>query len=64
MSKAEAEEKPYLASMGIYVFKKQALCKLLNDVYPSDNDFGGEIIPKAAQDYKVRCGGVMVDGGW
>ncbi len=50
--------------MGIYVFKKQALCKLLNDVYPSDNDFGGEIIPKAAQDYKVRCGGVMVDGGW
>lgn len=39
--------------MGIYVFKKQVLCKLLNDVYPNDNDFGGEIIPKAAKDYKV-----------
>lgn len=42
--------------MGIYVFKKQVLCKLLNEVYPNDNDFGGEIIPKAAKDYKVHNG--------
>ena len=28
----EAAEKPYIASMGIYVFKKQVLINLLNKV--------------------------------
>jgi glucose-1-phosphate adenylyltransferase len=46
----EAKASPYIASMGIYVFKKSALSKFLNDSYPEDNDFGGEIIPKAAED--------------
>jgi len=36
--------------MGIYVFKRAALVQFLNDDYPEDNDFGGEIIPKAAAD--------------
>lgn len=45
----EAKEKPYIASMGIYVFKKSALTKLLNTLYPSANDFGGEIIPEAGE---------------
>jgi ADP-glucose pyrophosphorylase len=30
----EAKEKPYIASMGIYVFKKDVLTKLLGDKYP------------------------------
>ena len=34
----EAAEKPYIASMGIYVFKKDLLVKLLQDV--SDEDMG------------------------
>jgi len=50
LSQAEAEAKPFIASMGIYVFKKAALVKFLDADYPEDNDFGGEIIPKAAAD--------------
>lgn len=49
----EAQEKPYIASMGIYVFKKDVLIKLLNEKYKSANDFGGEIIPEAAKSYNV-----------
>jgi glucose-1-phosphate adenylyltransferase len=52
----EAISSPYIASMGIYVFKKSALLKFLNSEYPKDNDFGGEIIPKAATDgYHVQA---------
>mmetsp|Transcript_21021 Transcript_21021/g.46129 ORF Transcript_21021/g.46129 Transcript_21021/m.46129 type:complete len:516 (-) Transcript_21021:782-2329(-) len=49
----EAVEKPYIASMGIYVFKKDVLIKLLTETYPTANDFGGEIIPAAAKDLNV-----------
>eukprot|EP01023_Acetabularia_acetabulum_P021340 TRINITY_DN2118_c0_g3_i1.p1 TRINITY_DN2118_c0_g3~~TRINITY_DN2118_c0_g3_i1.p1 ORF type:complete len:512 (-),score=120.16 TRINITY_DN2118_c0_g3_i1:311-1846(-) len=48
----EAKQSPYIASMGIYVFKRDALLNLLNDQYPTANDFGGEIIPQAAKDGK------------
>ena len=40
--------------MGIYVFKKALLVKLLKEDYPSANDFGGEIIPLAAKD-NAKC---------
>ncbi|MEW5305203.1 MAG: hypothetical protein WDW36_007761 [Sanguina aurantia] len=49
----EAADKPYIASMGIYVFKKEVLSRLLNETYPKANDFGGEIIPLAAKDLNV-----------
>ena len=39
--------------MGIYVFKKDQLVKLLKETYITSNDFGGEIIPAAAADHKV-----------
>ena len=39
--------------MGIYVFKKDLLVKLLKEKYTKSNDFGGEIIPEAASDHKV-----------
>jgi len=38
-------DRPYIASMGIYVFKLSALKELLSD--PSQLDFGGEILPQA-----------------
>ena len=34
LSPEEAEAKPYIASMGIYVFKKSALVKFLESDYP------------------------------
>ncbi len=42
----EAKEKPYLASMGIYVFSRSTLFDLLNK-FPTYTDFGKEIIPEA-----------------
>ena len=52
-------EKPYMASMGIYVFSTQLLFKLLEN--PGD-DFGKEIIPAALPDYHVM--GYIFDGFW
>jgi glucose-1-phosphate adenylyltransferase len=54
LDKASAAANPYIASMGIYVFKKQTMLDLLKD-NSKDNDFGGEIIPKAAADYNVQA---------
>ena len=50
----EANEKPFIASMGIYVFKKQVLIDLLNK-YSESTDFGKEIIPDSAKDYNVQA---------
>ena len=51
----QAVEKPFIASMGIYVFKKKVLLELLNKIYPRANDFGSEIIPAAAETMKVQA---------
>ena len=52
----------YLASMGIYIFKKDALNRLL-DEYEDATDFGKEIIPQAIKkDYKVQS--FEFDGYW
>lgn len=53
LTKAEAAVKPYIASMGIYVFKKQVLIDLLTKAYPQANDFGGEILPQALGNKKL-----------
>ncbi len=58
---ASAQEKPYIASMGIYVFKKQALIDLLAK-YPDQTDFGKEIIPAAADHYNLQA--YLFDGYW
>ncbi|KAK9795488.1 hypothetical protein WJX73_005294 [Symbiochloris irregularis] len=55
LEESEAKEKPYIASMGIYVFRKELMVQLLKDTYPKSNDFGGEIIPAAAKDHKVMA---------
>eukprot|EP00210_Caulerpa_lentillifera_P004315 g4118.t1 len=42
-----AAKQPFIASMGVYVFKKDVLLNLLNDLFMDANDFGSEIIPGA-----------------
>ncbi|MBX3296399.1 MAG: glucose-1-phosphate adenylyltransferase [Acidobacteria bacterium] len=51
---ADAERKPYLASMGIYLFDFEKLVALLRR-YPEADDFGGEIIPAAISDHNVQA---------
>ncbi|KQK13346.1 glucose-1-phosphate adenylyltransferase large subunit [Brachypodium distachyon] len=55
LSKEEAEEKPYIASMGVYIFKKEILLNLLRWRFPTANDFGSEIIPAAAKEINVKA---------
>ena len=54
---------PYIASMGIYVFKKSVMEKLLTQDFPTANDFGGEVIPGAKdKGYKVQA--YLFQGYW
>ncbi len=57
----EAEKKPFIASMGIYVFKKEVLVNLLNQS-PEQTDFGKEIIPSSAKDYNIQA--FLFDNYW
>ncbi|MDJ0703297.1 MAG: glucose-1-phosphate adenylyltransferase [Leptolyngbyaceae cyanobacterium MO_188.B28] len=57
----QAQVMPYIASMGIYVFKKQVLVDLLKKSL-DQTDFGKEIIPASAQDYNVQA--YLFDGYW
>lgn len=50
----EARKKPYIASMGIYVFKKEVLVELLQK-NTEQTDFGKEIIPASAANYNVQA---------
>lgn len=54
LSAEAAKQSPYIASMGIYVFKKEVLTKLLKES-PERTDFGKEIIPASAIDYNVQA---------
>jgi glucose-1-phosphate adenylyltransferase len=54
-------ERPFLGSMGIYMFKTKVLNDLLNYHLRSD-DFGGDIIPEAIQSHEVY--GFDFDGYW
>lgn len=51
--------KPYMASMGIYVFETRVLFELLS---ASGDDFGGDIIPSAIGERRVM--GHVFDGYW
>ncbi|KAJ8531964.1 hypothetical protein K7X08_011887 [Anisodus acutangulus] len=55
LSEKEAANFPYIASMGVYVFKTDVLLKLLKSAYPSCNDFGSEITPSAVKDHNVQA---------
>lgn len=51
---AEAESRPFLASMGIYVFDYARLIELLES-NPDAMDFGGDILPTAIERLNVRA---------
>jgi len=53
-------ERPYLGSMGIYLFKKEVLDELLKGT--SFDDFGGHVIPAALNTHKVV--GYDFNGYW
>ncbi len=57
----QAKQAPYIASMGIYVFKKDVLIDLLNRSL-EQTDFGKEIIPASAKDHNVQA--YLFDGYW
>ncbi|MBD2598384.1 glucose-1-phosphate adenylyltransferase [Nostoc spongiaeforme FACHB-130] len=61
LTKEQAEEQPYIASMGIYVFKKDVLIKLLREKLER-TDFGKEIIPDAAEEYNIQA--YLFDDYW
>jgi glucose-1-phosphate adenylyltransferase len=57
----EAAAKPYLASMGIYVFKYDRLEQLLRED-PTHMDFGKQVIPGTIGKYNVQ--GFLFNGYW
>jgi glucose-1-phosphate adenylyltransferase len=61
LSPEEAEQLPYIASMGIYVFKRDVLVKLLKRSL-DHTDFGKEIIPTASVDHNVQA--FLYNGYW
>ena len=61
LTKEQAQQQPYIASMGIYVFKKQVLINLLKSSL-TQTDFGKEIIPAAAKDLNVQA--YLFNGYW
>ena len=58
----QGQGRNYLASMGIYIFNKKILDKLLNEAHPTATDFGKEIIPDSIENYKVSS--FQYDGYW
>ncbi|MEH2461219.1 glucose-1-phosphate adenylyltransferase [Nostoc sp.] len=61
LTKEQAQLQPYIASMGIYVFKRDVLIKLLKESLER-TDFGKEIIPDASKDYNVQA--YLFDDYW
>ncbi|XAR59563.1 Glucose-1-phosphate adenylyltransferase [Bertholletia excelsa] len=55
LSPQEAAKAPYIASMGVYVFRTDILFKLLRWRYPTSNDFGSEVIPSAVMEHNVQA---------
>src|SRR5215467_13869780 len=60
LNSAEAAKRPYVASMGIYLFKNSVLIDLLADA--SMIDFGYQVIPRAIEKYDVY--GFLFDDYW
>src|SRR5262249_40580855 len=56
-----AQGRPYLASMGIYLFNRQVLIDLLNAPPPA-TDFGKEIFPRSLRTHRVQAH--LFDGYW
>jgi glucose-1-phosphate adenylyltransferase len=61
VSRPHDEDRPFLGSMGIYLFKTKVLMDMLNS-FPEFDDFGGDIIPEAIKSLHVF--GFNFDGYW
>ncbi|MGI8787317.1 MAG: glucose-1-phosphate adenylyltransferase [Pyrinomonadaceae bacterium] len=61
LTSEESEKRPFLASMGIYIFNYERLTELLNED-SSRFDFGGEIIPAAIKELNVQA--YLFDSYW
>jgi glucose-1-phosphate adenylyltransferase len=61
LNERDAQARPFLASMGIYVFNYKKLINLLGRD-PSSLDFGREIIPEAIRDCNVQAH--LFNGYW
>ncbi len=57
---AHAEGRPYLASMGIYLFNRSTLVELMAS--SGATDFGKELFPLAIPNYRVQA--YLFDGYW
>ena len=60
LSAEEAERRPFIASMGVYVFKYEALRELLKGT--AYTDFGSEVLPVAIGKYNVQA--YLFNGFW
>ncbi|GJR74291.1 glucose-1-phosphate adenylyltransferase small subunit 2, chloroplastic [Tanacetum coccineum] len=58
-----ANEIPFIASMGIYVFSKNVILDLLRYKFPKANDFGSEVLPGATS-IGLRVQAYLYDGYW
>lgn len=56
----DAAARPYLASMGIYLFRREVLLEMLNE--GDDQDFGKQLIPRAINSKRVFAN--IFDGYW
>ncbi len=56
----DAARMPYIASMGIYVFKSEVLAELLS--HRDQTDFGKEVLPNALDRYKLQA--YLFKGYW
>lgn len=61
LDREQAQKNPYIASMGIYVFKKDVLIQVLKESLER-TDFGKEIIPASAKNYNVQA--YLFGGYW
>jgi len=61
ISRPHDEDRPFLGSMGIYLFKTKVLIDLLTN-FPEFDDFGGDILPEAIKSLNVF--GYNFDGYW
>ncbi len=61
VSRPDDPERPFLGSMGIYVFKTSVLIDLLTN-FPDHDDFGSQVIPNAIRTHVVF--GYNFDGYW
>lgn len=61
LSPEAAKQSPYIASMGIYVFKPSVMVELLQN-YGEQTDFGKEIIPAASSTHNIQA--YLFNGYW